>query len=178
MERFDTMIDKVINIEGDYSNDSSDLGGETKFGITKACAVRNGYKGEMKDLTVEQAKAIYKNEYYVTPKFDEISSDAVAYELLDTGVNCGTQKAVKFLQQSLNILNLSPTIEDVVVDGFIGPETINRVNSYPDQKRLLIMLNAVQCAYYVGITDANIVQRKFINGWLSNRVFLQVKNIL
>ena len=177
MERFDLMIDKVINLEGNYSNDKDDSGGETMYGITKACAVRNGYLGEMNDLTILQAKDIYRKEYYQTPKFDQIKNDAIAYELLDTAINCGTQSAVKFLQRSLNYLNIDSTLgKDLFVDGVIGIESLARANCYADQKRLLVMLNAVQCYYYIGITDSNPRQRKFINGWLSNRVFMQVKN--
>ena len=49
----------------------------------------------------------------------------VAAELVDTGVNMGTQVAGKFLQQSLNVLNDGGVkYRDVIVDGKVGPKTI------------------------------------------------------
>ena len=36
------VISKIIEVEGGYSNDRSDSGGETKYGITVAVARANG----------------------------------------------------------------------------------------------------------------------------------------
>lgn len=50
-------------------NDPSDKGGETNYGITVATARANGYKGAMRDLPLQTAKDIYRNEYLVKPGF-------------------------------------------------------------------------------------------------------------
>ncbi|MCY3336659.1 glycoside hydrolase family 108 protein, partial [Acinetobacter baumannii] len=100
-------LDELIKREGGYVNNPADRGGATKYGITEAVARENGYKGNMKDLPLDVAKAIYKKQYWTAPRFDQVNavSSAVAEELLDTGVNCGTGFAKPLLQRALNLLN-------------------------------------------------------------------------
>ena len=50
--------------EGGYSNRKDDLGGETMFGITKSTAKANGYAGDMRKLTEQQAIKIYKDAFW------------------------------------------------------------------------------------------------------------------
>ena len=84
-------LNELIQREGGYVNDPTDRGGATKYGITEAVARANGYKGHMKDLPLDTAKAIYKKQYWTSPRFDQVNiiNSKVAEELLDTGVNCG-----------------------------------------------------------------------------------------
>lgn len=56
-------LDELIKREGGYVNNPADRGGETKYGITEAVARTNGFKGNMKDLPLDVAKAIYKKQY-------------------------------------------------------------------------------------------------------------------
>ena len=49
--RFLKFFNYILLVEGSYSNDKNDKGGETKYGITKERARECGYKGNMKDLT-------------------------------------------------------------------------------------------------------------------------------
>ena len=53
-------------------------------------------------------------------------SSAVAEELLDTGVNCGTGFAKPLLQRALNLLNNQGKAgyADLEVDGVYGSETL------------------------------------------------------
>ena len=55
---FNKIIEKVLKHEGGYVNDPTDLGGETNYGITK----RFYPDVDIKNLTEEQAKEIYKKE--------------------------------------------------------------------------------------------------------------------
>ena len=50
--QFDEIIDHVLEHEGGYVNDPKDLGGETKYGITK----RFYPDVDIKNLTKEDAK--------------------------------------------------------------------------------------------------------------------------
>lgn len=61
----------------------------------------------MQDLPLSVAKEIYRKQYWISPRFDLVNliSNAVAEELLDTGVNCGTGFAKPLLQRALNLLN-------------------------------------------------------------------------
>ncbi|MFX4427878.1 glycosyl hydrolase 108 family protein, partial [Acinetobacter baumannii] len=81
----------LIKREGGYVNDPLDSGQATKFGITQAVARSYGYQGEMTDLSLEIAREIYKKQYWLEPRFDQVNliSPTTAEELFDTGVNCG-----------------------------------------------------------------------------------------
>jgi len=78
-------LDELIKREGGYVNNPTDQGGATKYGITKAVARANGFKGSMRYLPLEVAKAIYKKQYWIAPRFDQVNgvSSAVAEELED-----------------------------------------------------------------------------------------------
>ncbi len=53
-------LTELIQREGGYVNNPADRGGVTKYGITEAVARANGFKGNMRDLPLDVAKAIYK----------------------------------------------------------------------------------------------------------------------
>lgn len=166
----DQIIDATIKAEGGYVNDPSDRGGATKYGITQAVARANGYSGDMRDLPLQTARDIYKIEYAVKPGFIDFPSE-IAAELFDTGVNMGTAKATQFLQRAVNALSGA----GIAVDGKMGPATRSAVNTYLKSRNnavdiLLKALNGLQCVRYIEIVEANPSQRKFINGWIANRV--------
>lgn len=54
-------LDELIKREGGYVNNPADRGSATKYGITEAVARANGFKGNMRDLPLDVAKAIYKS---------------------------------------------------------------------------------------------------------------------
>ncbi len=120
MTNFDKAIERVLGHEGGYVNHPKDPGGETNFGITRNTATAAGYKGSMRDMTREQAKAIYRARYWTPIKGDDLPF-AIAYQLLDAAVNHGTNQAVKFLQRSVS----------TQADGLIGAATIAAVKAKP-----------------------------------------------
>jgi lysozyme family protein len=105
---FETAFDQVLGKEAGFSNDPRDSGGRTKFGITEAVARASGYVGPMNLLGLDQAKAIYRGQYWDALRLDQVASiaPAVAFELFDTAVNLGADQAAAFLQRTLNVLNL------------------------------------------------------------------------
>lgn len=166
----DQIIDATIKAEGGYVNDPADSGGATKYGITERVARANGYTGLMRDLPLQTARDIYRNEYAIKPGFTVFPSE-VAAELFDTGVNMGTSTATKFLQRAVNALAGS----GIAVDGKMGPATRNAVNTYLSSRNnasgiLVKALNGLQCVRYIEIVEGNATQRRFINGWIGNRV--------
>lgn len=166
----DQIIDATIKAEGGYVNDPADSGGATKYGITERVARANGYTGLMRDLPLQTARDIYRNEYAIKPGFMVFPSE-VAAELFDTGVNMGTSTATKFLQRAVNALAGS----GIAVDGKMGPATRNAVNTYLSSRNnassiLVKALNGLQCVRYIEIVEGNATQRRFINGWIANRV--------
>ncbi|PAM44525.1 hypothetical protein CEJ64_20235, partial [Acinetobacter baumannii] len=57
-------LDELLKREGGDVNNPADRGGATKYGITQAVARTSGFKGNMKDLPLEVAKAIYRKNYW------------------------------------------------------------------------------------------------------------------
>lgn len=171
---------ELISREGGYVNNPNDRGGATKYGITEAVARSHGYKGNMKDLPMDLAKDIYRKQYWIQPRFDQINTinPVVAEELLDTGVNCGVAFAKPTLQRSLNLLNNQGKggWPDLAVDGIYGPATLNALKTYlskrgkEGERVLLRTLNILQGERYISICERNPIQEQFFYGWIANRV--------
>ncbi len=102
-------IQFVLRMEGEYTLDPKDPGGETKWGISK-----KSYPSlDILNLTVEQAKEIYQRDFWAACSCDDLPT-VFACVVFDTAVNQGTTKAKRILQMTLG----------VDVDGIIGPKTI------------------------------------------------------
>lgn len=173
------IIDGVLDREKGYANNPADAGGETMWGITIATARRNGYTGPMRDLTRAQASTIYMNEYVMAPGYGRIAvtSMAIAEELVDSGVNCGTGLPGKWLQRALNLLNRQAKLfPDLTVDGALGPATQTALACVLSQrgadgeKVILRALNCLQGAYYMDITEKRAANEEFFFGWMLNRI--------
>lgn len=91
-DRFDVAFDRVISAEGGYVNNPADPGGETQWGISK----RAYPNVDIKALTRDDAKAIYRRDYW-----DALSLDAwpfaEAFQLFDFAVNSGVGAIKKIL---------------------------------------------------------------------------------
>src|SRR5690606_3042321 len=113
-------------------------GGPTNYGITVAVARANGYQGDMRALTKNDAKAIYLSEYWLRPNFDQVYSIAptIGIEMLDCGVLSGTVTAGKWLQTCLNRMNMREKLyKDLKVDGKIGPATLGALSDFMRHRR-------------------------------------------
>ena len=179
LDMIDVAIEITIGKEGRYSNNPKDSGGETMWGITQKVAERHGYQGPMKALPRDEAKRIYKAEYFLAPGFDLVlkRSPTIAKELFDTGVNIGTSKPCFWLQECLNRLNKGGTIfADLKVDGNIGQKTLDALTAYLDHRGaqgelvLYRMLNCCQGAHYNELVDRREKDEEFIFGWYLHRV--------
>jgi lysozyme family protein len=84
-------IEALIEREGGYVNHPADRGGPTNFGITEQVARAFGYTGEMRHMSRDLARMIYRQRYWKQPRFDQVFLvfPRVAEELFDTGVNMG-----------------------------------------------------------------------------------------
>lgn len=176
---FDRAFAKLFEVEGGYSNDPTDRGGATRYGITEAVARANGYFGDMKALPVEWAQRIYRAQYWDLLRLDQIAllSYSIADELFDTGVNMGTSSAGAFLQTALNAFNRDgQDYADVVVDGVIGPVTVHTLRQFLEIRGtqgevvMLRALNAQQGVRYLEIIRARPEQERFAFGWFLKRV--------
>lgn len=173
------IIDNIIAVEGGYVNDPSDSGGETNYGITKEVALENNYTDDMEVMPVEVARKIYEDRYWEPLHLTAIEkmSIIIAEELADTGVNMGINRAGKFLQRALTVLNNRGHLyPDLHVDGQIGPQTLRALSEFlahrglEGENVLFKMLNALQGAFYVELTERREKNERFIYGWFKNRV--------
>lgn len=169
----------VFGHEGGYSDHTSDRGGKTMFGITEKVARANGYTGPMDQLSVEEARRIYKAQYWDINRLDEIAglSYLVAFEMFDTGVNMGVVQAGRFLQRALNAFNRGgKDYDDVKADGIVGPVTVYSLKQFLAKRGaegaivLTRALNCLQGGRYIDIVEADVAQEDFAYGWFKNRV--------
>lgn len=174
-----SVINKLIEREGGYSDNPADRGGKTRWGVTEAVARAHGYMGDMKEIPQETAFNIYLDAFYVGPWFNRVStiSFVIAIELLDCGVNSGPPIAAAFLQRTLNAFNNQAKMyPDVVADGHIGPVTLTALSAFLKLRGLEgegVLLRAMQClrgAHYIELAEKNPSQETFVYGWLKNRV--------
>lgn len=114
---FDKAFEIIIGHEGGYVNDSRDPGGETKYGISK----RAYPNVDIKNLTLDQAKLIYKRDYWDAVDAESIPGVA-RLMVFDCAVNCGVTTAKKILQRAVGAKD----------DGIIGPKTRAAISATPD----------------------------------------------
>lgn len=176
MSTFDDAFIKVVGIEGGYSNNPSDSGGETMYGITIAVARAFGYIGPMRELPLSTAKAIYKRNYWDKLKLDSMDY-ALAECLFNIGVNSGVGRAGQFLQAALNAFNCrGEHYPDITVDGDVGPGTLSALNAFKRRrKEANTIVKAIVCQYgnfLLELTQKREKDEDFAYGWFSKRVFV------
>lgn len=89
---FDRIVEFTLKWEGGYSDDSSDPGGETRYGISQ----RAYPKEDVKNLTLERAKELYKRDYW--DKVAKGEYDVLDMCAFDTCVHCGVSRARRWLK--------------------------------------------------------------------------------
>ena len=125
---WDTAFDYTIGIEGcyqcDYRDDGNWTGGKCGCGELKGTKYGISAKAypclDIENLSIQQAKEIYKNDYWNRCKCDFIP-DALSISAFDFAVNSGVKKSIRCLQRALG----------VTVDGVIGNQTIGACNRIP-----------------------------------------------
>lgn len=179
MADFEQAFNLTMKIEGGYQNSKEDNGNYvdgvligTKYGITapelKAHLGRMPTVDDMKNLSLETAKGIYKNNYWDVNRLDEVSNQPIANELFDTSVNCGEKTAAMFLQRALNLSNINQfAYKNIQVDGVIGSQTLQALNNHKHPDEVLKLLNILQGNRYIEICEHNERQEVFMRSWLS-----------
>jgi lysozyme family protein len=116
-ETFGRALSLVLKHEGGYVDHPRDPGGATNRGITLATLSawrgRKVTKAEVKALTVEEAGAIYRANYWNVVKGDDLPA-GLDYAVFDFAVNSGPARAAKHLQ----------ALVGADADGVIGPKTL------------------------------------------------------
>lgn len=114
---WDVCFNNLIKHEGGYVNHPSDPGGRTNLGVTQEVwedwTDRAVNEAEMRALTPEKVKPLYKELYWDRVKGDKLPA-GVDYCVFDAAVNSGVRRASQWLQVALG----------VTADGSIGPQTL------------------------------------------------------
>ena len=101
-QNYNDCLTRLLKDEGGYSNDPNDAGGPTNFGITlkdyRLYINKNGTAPDVKNMTVNQAKTIYKSKYWDALNCDSLPS-GVDYTCFDYGVNSGLGRPRKALER-------------------------------------------------------------------------------
>ncbi|MGL5397356.1 MAG: glycoside hydrolase family 108 protein [Shewanella sp.] len=168
------IIAAKVNIEAGYVNNPKDLGKATNHGVTEATAREFGYKGDMRDLTIEQAFDIYDRGWWKRMRLDEIMtySPMLADRMFDFGINAGRANCIKSLQRILNVLNRGGKLySDIDADGGIGRLTLDALAGFAKArkeegiKRLAFVLSSHQVTYYTEISEKRMDNEEFTYGW-------------
>jgi len=148
--RFDSFFPFIIKWEGSvFENDPDDPGGATKFGIDQ----RSHPNVDIRNLTIDGAKAIYLASYWNKIRADEMPPK-VGEIMMDIAVNNGSGRAVKWLQE----------IVGVDADGALGPLTIAAANASDGDKTAQRLLDR-RTEFYHSIAKGKMA--KFLTGWLN-----------
>jgi lysozyme family protein len=152
MTDFNQAVVLILKAEGGYSNDPNDPGGETQWGISK----RTYPNLDIKNLTIDGAREIYKRDYWDKVKGDEITWPLNLY-LFDAAVNQGVQPAITMLQKALSIQQ----------DGILGNNTLSAIKK---QSGVATSFMAERAMRYTGTRSFDIYGR----GWFK-RLFQMVE---
>jgi len=168
-ERFNRLIQVVLNSEGGFVNDPVDPGGATKMGVSLRFLKSLGdirydldHDGDIdiddiRLITREQAEQVYYDCFYAPLRLDELSDDKLALQVLDHAVNAGSRSAVKLLQH----------VAGCKEDGLIGPKTIAAANTFKDN--IALRYKQARLLFYEDLVEAKPQFAKYIHGW-NNRV--------
>lgn len=189
MANFEQAFLLTLGHEGGYVFDPDDAGGETYKGVARRYhpgwpgwstidqikqqtdnrQQLNKMLGEA-DTLQQQIRDFYKQLYWDRFQGDAIDSQPLAEELFDTGVNMGVHRAVRFLQEGLNLLNRNQkSFKDILEDGKSGPGTLAALKKYlakDPAEHLLKIMNILQGMHYIEYMRKSPTQEKYARGWL------------
>lgn len=163
MARADILWPFIKSWEGGFSNHPDDKGGPTNMGVTIATWRKQGYDkdgdgdidvDDLKLITDEDAKGIFKKNYWDRWQGAKIRDQSVANLLVDWVWGSGAY-GIKIPQKILG----------VKVDGIVGPKTLAALNAQ-DQEVFFAKLKKEREAYLRRICIATPSNSKFLKGWL------------
>ena len=135
-ETYEKAITQVFKDEGGYTNESTDPGGPTNWGITIYDA-RQYWKS---DATAEDvrtmpkaiAEDIYRKHYADVVRYNDLPP-GVDYSVLDYAINSGTSHSVKTLQQIVGVTE-DGQLGSITLQAVLQKEPIETINKIWDER--------------------------------------------
>ena len=157
MSSFETTFSRTIGHEGKFQANPKDRGNWTggKEGVGELKGTKWGLAAmtyphlDIANITLEQAKGIYFNDWWLKLKMD-CWPDVMKYQMFDAAFNHGTGRANQFLQFAARVKD----------DGVIGPKTITAVNM-TDPNDLVLRFLAKRLRYFTEVKT----WAEFSKGW-------------
>jgi lysozyme family protein len=161
---FLNIVARTLNAEGVLSDQISDHGGLTKYGITKPVLAE--YRdttenfitsNDIMTLTRDGAIDVYHKLFWLRPKLDALPPE-LAEEVFDFAVNSGRARAIKALQHAVGALE----------DGNLGPATVPMVQAACKKVGLRRFCNDYVIArgqFLMRLVEGDPSQLKFLSGW-------------
>lgn len=154
---FDLAFERLIGHEGRFTYNPKDRGNWTsgKVGVGLLKGTKFGISAmayphlDIKNLTVEQARAIYLADYWKRAGADQYDG-AIGFQVFDSAVNHGIENAVRFLQRAV----------DVADDGDVGPITLAAVKAQTVTD-VLMRFNAERLEFFTKLSTWD----EFGKGW-------------
>lgn len=187
-ERFQVAIGPLLDKEGGFVNDPVDLGGMTMMGVTRKwfpdeplwakvdeILSRGGNPNEAMGELRPSIEAFYKKEFWGKANCD-VLPPGLDSQHFDFVVNAG-KGATKALQIVANTFCQEELGGKIDEDGLRGPTTrkaATALGSLGDEwhETLVAAYKCAQGMHYLNLCKAKPAQKKFIKGWLLNRLEL------
>lgn len=154
---FEAAVELIFKHEGGLVEHPSDPGGLTKYGISQ----RSYPRLDIRNLTKEQAKDIYKRDYWDKIKGDLLPA-GISTLVFDSAVNQGTLRATMFLQKALG----------VEADGIIGPRTVAAA-SRANLRDFAVKFGAERALHYAKLPTFPIFGR----GWMRRLLDTTIRGV-
>lgn len=166
MAEFVPALQLVLYHEGGFVDNSSDIGGATNLGVSlrfyKKKINPNATLDDIKNLTVNDAAALYKTYFWDRQPFGEIQNQKLADRVFDLVVNTGQAEGVTLLQRAVNDVDLNAHL---VLDGSLGAKTLAAINKQ-DQDNLYAAL-LIEATHYYKMIAMHGNDHIFLQGWLN-----------
>lgn len=179
MANFNLFIPILQKIEGGYQNLAGDKGNYnslgqrvgTNFGISarfyEGIIKRPPTVADMKAITKEKAKQLYKKHFWDDVHGDSLKSQSVANLITDHAINSGESPIGTIVQRILK-QDFGKTIK---IDGDIGSITAGIMNSV-NQKQLFDKIKSARANYY------NSIGGEFLTSWLNRLKNFEFSDLL
>jgi lysozyme family protein len=148
-------INYVLDNEGGFTNNPSDPGGATNFGIEQ----KEWPQVNIATITQAQAISWYQPNYWNKATYADVTSQQVATKLFDMHVNIGLSPAIMIAQKAAGFSGMD-------VDGSMGPKTVEAIND-ADKADFLDELVSLLGLHYKLLEQLHPSLTVFDRGWMA-----------